>query len=71
MSGSLILWLAAAMAVFVTANTILRTYSASGQVWLQVEGVPTRSNAFYDGTGGSTSGTARSSLRSPAGRVIG
>jgi small multidrug resistance pump len=33
---SLLLWLAAAMAVFVTANTVLRTYSASGQVWLLV-----------------------------------
>ncbi|MGQ0564537.1 MAG: hypothetical protein ACT4OK_05635 [Gemmobacter sp.] len=36
MTGALILWLAAAMAVFVTANTVLRTYSASGQVWVLV-----------------------------------
>jgi len=36
MSGALMLWLAAAMAVFVTANTVLRTYSANGQVWVLV-----------------------------------
>ena len=32
MSGALILWLAGAMAVFVTANSVLRSYVASGQV---------------------------------------
>jgi hypothetical protein len=67
MSPSLLLWLAAAMAVFVTANTVLRTYSVSGQVWGQGRGGPTGSNAFYDGTRRSTSGTARSSLRSLTG----
>jgi small multidrug resistance pump len=36
MSGPLILWLAGAMAVFVSANTVLRAYSASGQVWVLV-----------------------------------
>ena len=36
MSGGLILWLAGAMAVFVTANTVLRAYSASAQVWMLV-----------------------------------
>jgi small multidrug resistance pump len=36
MSGALILWLAGAMAVFVTANSVLRAYSASGQVWVLV-----------------------------------
>jgi len=36
MSGGLILWLAAAMAAFVTGNTVLRTYSASGQTWVLV-----------------------------------
>ena len=36
MSGALILWLAAAMAVFVTGNTVLRVYSASGQAWVLV-----------------------------------
>jgi glucose uptake protein len=36
MSGALILWLAAAMVVFVTANTVLRTYSASGQMWILI-----------------------------------
>lgn len=32
MSGGLILWLAGAMAVFITANSILRAYVANGQV---------------------------------------
>jgi glucose uptake protein len=32
MSGGLILWLAGAMAVFITANSVLRAYVASGQV---------------------------------------
>ncbi|MFM2357057.1 MAG: hypothetical protein RLZZ528_2793 [Pseudomonadota bacterium] len=32
MSGPLILWLMGAMAVFVTANTVLRTYAGNGQV---------------------------------------
>ena len=36
MSGALILWLGAAMAVFVSANTVLRSYAASGQVWVLV-----------------------------------
>ena len=35
MSASLFVWLAGAMAVFVTANTVLRTYSANASVaWL-------------------------------------
>jgi small multidrug resistance pump len=35
MSGPLIVWLAGAMVVFVTANTVLRAYSANAQVaWL-------------------------------------
>ena len=33
MSGPLIIWLVGAMAVFVTANTVLRAYSANAQVW--------------------------------------
>jgi glucose uptake protein len=32
MSGFLMLWLAGAMAVFVTANSVLRSYATSGQV---------------------------------------
>lgn len=36
MSGALILWLAGAMAVFVSANTVLRAYSASGAAWVLV-----------------------------------
>lgn len=31
MSGALVLWLAGAMAVFVAANTVLRTYAANPQ----------------------------------------
>jgi small multidrug resistance pump len=34
MSGSLILWLTAAMAVFITANSVLRAYVANAQVWV-------------------------------------
>jgi glucose uptake protein len=36
MSASLMLWLAGAMAVFVAANTVLRTYAASQQVPLLI-----------------------------------
>lgn len=36
MSAGLILWLAGAMAVFVSANTVLRVYSSSAQVWMLV-----------------------------------
>jgi small multidrug resistance pump len=36
MSAGLMIWLAAAMGVFVTANTVLRTYSANAQTWLLV-----------------------------------
>ncbi len=36
MSGSLILWLAGAMAVFVAGNTVLRAYSANAQGWVLV-----------------------------------
>jgi small multidrug resistance pump len=34
MSGSLVLWLAGAMAVFITANSVLRAYVANAQVWV-------------------------------------
>lgn len=33
MSASLLVWLMGAMAVFVTANTVLRAYSANAQGW--------------------------------------
>jgi len=36
MSGFLMLWLAGAMAVFVTANSVLRSYAASGSVMVLV-----------------------------------
>jgi glucose uptake protein len=32
MSGGFVLWLAGAMAVFITANSVLRAYVANGQV---------------------------------------
>ncbi len=34
MSGGLMLWLAAAMAVFITANSVLRAYVGNAQVWV-------------------------------------
>ncbi|NJS38355.1 MAG: hypothetical protein HC783_04305 [Rhodobacteraceae bacterium] len=34
MSGALMLWLAAAMAVFITANSVLRAYVTNAQVWV-------------------------------------
>jgi small multidrug resistance pump len=36
MSGSLMVWLAGAMAIFVAANTVLRSYVASQQVMVLV-----------------------------------
>jgi drug/metabolite transporter (DMT)-like permease len=34
MSGALMLWLAVAMAVFITANSVLRAYVTNAQVWV-------------------------------------
>jgi glucose uptake protein len=34
MSGGSILWLAGAMAVFITANSVLRAYVANSQLWV-------------------------------------
>ena len=34
MSGALMLWLAVAMAVFITANSVLRAYVSNAQVWV-------------------------------------
>lgn len=36
MSAALAAWLMAAMAVFVTANTVLRTYAANPRLWVLV-----------------------------------
>jgi glucose uptake protein len=34
MSGPLILWLSMAMAVFITANSVLRAYVTNAQIWV-------------------------------------
>jgi small multidrug resistance pump len=36
MSGPLILWLCTAMAVFITANSVLRAYVTNAQIWVLV-----------------------------------
>ncbi len=34
MNGALMLWLAVAMAVFITANSVLRAYVTNAQIWV-------------------------------------
>ena len=36
MSGALILWLTGAMAVFIAANSVLKSYAGSGNLWVLI-----------------------------------